>query len=224
MGNLGPVYLAWSHLRHRGAALFGPLLVVLVCHMLLFTLAGALSMESPPRPGALPSSLQATADLVDAIIPDQSRMGAQPSSGRAAADNPSAGRGVEQGEAREWMVRSVGTGVALLVVLLLFWSIAAAETEAQFIDFTVLRAVGYPLAYLHAVVLAEMILLVLMALAPAMVLAPGVDAFVRAWSGRPLTLSLGRVGAVLLAAMLLGTTAALLATRRIRTLDPAELF
>jgi len=37
---MGPVYLAWAHLRYRGPALVGPLLVLVICLLLLFTQVG----------------------------------------------------------------------------------------------------------------------------------------------------------------------------------------
>jgi hypothetical protein len=196
MSNLGPVYLAWSHVRHRGAALFGPLLMLVVCHVLLFTLVGMLPLI-PPRP------------------PDQGANGGEASKAEPGHGEPDHEKAV---------AGTVGMAVVLVVILLLFRHIAVTEADGQARGFAMLRTLGYPPTYVQAVLLTEMLLLVLLAAVPALLLLPGVDAFVRAWTDWPLTLGPGRVALGLLLQLMLGALAALLAMRKARALNPADLF
>jgi hypothetical protein len=200
MGNLGPVYLAWSNVRHKRVALFGPLLVLLVCHLLLFTQVGMLFMA----PHQLPV--------------------APPPTGQAADDSSSVEGEKERGKPRN-LVAQGGTVAVFLVVLLLFRHIAATEMAGHAREFAMLHTLGYPRSYVYFVVHAEMLLLVLLAFVPAMFLLPGVDAFVRAWTGWPLALSWRRVGWVLLAALVLGAVASSWVTRQLRPpVEPKSLL
>jgi putative ABC transport system permease protein len=92
-------------------------------------------------------------------------------------------------------------------------------------EFAMLHTLGYSPLYLRSVVFAEMLLLILLAFVPAVVLALGVDAFIRAWTGWPLSYGLARFGIVLLLALALGMVAAWLALPwKLRRADPQDLF
>ena len=201
MGNIGPVYLAWSHLRHKRSGLIGPLLVLLVCLLLMFTQVGLLLMQQPSQ-GASPTD-QAAQDL-------------SPPQGEA-----------ESGGSHHPIVRGFGSVFVFLLVLLLFRHVLAAEMAGHLREFALLYTLGYRPSYLCSVFLAEMLLLILLAFVPAALLVPGVDAFVRAWTNWPLSLTLTRFGCVLMLALLMGVVAAILAIPRpLRNppANPADIF
>jgi len=189
MHNVSPVYLAWSNLRQMGTGLLGPLQVLLVCLLLLFTLVGLYSL---PQDGlaSLPM-VQAGRD-----------------SSLSSEDD------IERGGARHTSNRMPGAVAVCLVVVLLFRSVFAAAMSGHVNELIILHTLGYSPLYLRSVFFAESLFLILLALVPAALLAPGVDAVIRDWTGWPLSLTPMRFGTTLFLAIMLGAFAAWLAIPR----------
>jgi hypothetical protein len=233
--------MAWSRVRHKRGALFGPLLVLMVGHVLLLSQVGVLSLHWPHPPVAVPEGKAARrpsepaqqleqppqVDVVDETASEALGVGeAAASSTGMGSGGPSSRINLSDDtlalpQTRIWLV---GTIVVFLVVLLLFCHVAATEIASAAREFVMLRMLGYSRGYMVSAILAEMLMLVLLGLIPAMFLLPGVDVLIRAWTGWPLVFSLSRVGVVLLLALLLGGLAAMQAAHKVLTVDSAELF
>jgi hypothetical protein len=190
MGRLGPVFLAWAHLRHRRGGLVGPLLLLAAALTLLFVQVGL---------------YQAACDL-----------------DRPEGDTASAPF------ARGFLIGEVGL---FLLLPLLLHHLLVPEITVHSREFALLRVLGYGPLYVAAVVLAEMLLLVLLAFVPAALLLPLVYALVRAGTGLPLAVSLPRLGSLLLLTLALASVVALLGCRKAKILygeawlaDPGDLF
>jgi hypothetical protein len=192
MGSLGPLVLAWAHLREKRGGLLGPLLALVVCLVLLFTQVGL---------------YQAARDLPlvpVAAITDPTQETPHDDSGRGDDGNPFA---------RGFLIGAVGV---FLLVLVVFRHLLVAELADHAREFALLHTLGYGPFYLRSVVFAEMLLLMLLAFVPSALLLPGVFALVRAWTTWPLTVSLAQVGVVLALTLLLALLVALLACVKLR--------
>jgi hypothetical protein len=182
MGRLGPVFLAWAHLRHKRGGLVGPLLLLSAALTLLFVQVGLYQAACDlDRPGADPAS----APFVQGFL-----LGA--------------------------------VGVFLLLPLL-FHQLLVPEVTAHARDFALLGVLGYGPPYVAAVVLAEMLLLLLLAFVPAILLLPAVYALVRAGTDLPLAVSLPLLGNLLLLTLLPASVVALLACWRAAAFSDLEL-
>jgi hypothetical protein len=199
MGNLGPLVLAWAHLRYKRGGLLGPLSALVVCLVLLFTQVGL---------------YQAARDLPVILAGESARHDRE-------APRQEEGQEERNPFARGFLIGAIGV---FLLVLVLFRHLLVAEMADYAREFAMLHTLGYSPFYLHSVVFAEMLLLMLLAFVPAALLMPPVFALVRAWTTWPLVVSLGQVGVVLALTLLLAVLVTLLASVKLKGLLQRDLL
>ena len=91
-------------------------------------------------------------------------------------------------------------------------------------EFATLKAMGYGNRFIQAVVLAEAITLSVIGYAPAILLGSALVFLLGAVSGLPATLSWSDSLNLLVLSVAMCSGASLLALRKVRIVDPAELF
>lgn len=117
-----------------------------------------------------------------------------------------------------------GVVLAILVGGVILFQILASEVTSRRSEFATLRALGYDDRRVVAVVFEQGLLYTLFAFAPATLAAFGLFALTRRVARLPMHLGPGLVLGVFVASLAMGCLGALLATRRLRSADPAELF
>jgi putative ABC transport system permease protein len=138
---------------------------------------------------------------------------------------------IERQEIRYWVERTpaglmfgLGICVASSVGAVLLYQVLASDVTKHRRQYATLKALGYHDRFLAWVVLLKAGTLAVLAYVPALAMTTVLyDVTTRATS-LPLSLEAGRASLVLLLALLIGSAAGLVALRKIRTANPADLF
>ncbi len=134
-------------------------------------------------------------------------------------------------EAEYWLERtSVGTifrlGLFVIVVVgvVFVYQVMSNDIASRLHEFATMKAMGYGDSFLARVVIAQALLLAALAYVPACLVALVLDELTRLKAGIPIEMTWSRAGLVLFLSTVMCTFSALLALRKVRTADPAELF
>ena len=117
-----------------------------------------------------------------------------------------------------------GVALAVLVGGMILFQVLASEVTSRRSEFATLQAIGYTPAQVYRVVVEQGLFYTAIAYLPAVVIAFLLFAVVRRAARLPMYLDAQQLLFVLLASLLMCISGALLASRRVRSADPAELF
>ncbi len=118
----------------------------------------------------------------------------------------------------------VGVALGFAVGVVICYQILYTEVLDHLAEFATLKAMGYSDRYIEFVVISESVLLAVLGFIPSMLLGTGLLALLSWSSGLPAGVTINdaaRVGALSLG---MCTLAGLMALRKVRSLEPAELF
>ncbi len=121
-------------------------------------------------------------------------------------------------------VFGLGLCMGLLVGGVICYQVIAADVTDHLAEFATLKAIGYGDGYLRRIVLHEALWLSLLGFGPGLVLLAGLYWGLGEWVGLPMRLTVGRAAAVFLLAAATCVGSGILALRRVRAADPAEVF
>jgi putative ABC transport system permease protein len=134
-------------------------------------------------------------------------------------------------ERHYWLYRTsvgiiffVGVVVALFVGVIFVYQVIATDISDHVAEYATLRAIGYGPGYLSGVVLKQALALAVLGYLPAL----GVAFLLYAW-GRDaanllLSMTLGRAAFVLVLSIAMCSLSGLMALRKVKKADPAEMF
>jgi len=122
------------------------------------------------------------------------------------------------------MIFTSGLMVGLIVGGVILYQILAADVAQRRPQYATLKAVGYSPNYLSRVVVTQGLWFAVLGYVPALLLSFGLYDAVRHLAEIPMDLTWFHVGAVFLLTLGMCTLSGLLAMRKIRHADPAELF
>jgi putative ABC transport system permease protein len=138
---------------------------------------------------------------------------------------------IEQRERDYWVKRTavgiifqMGVFVALIVGVLFVYQVIATDITDHFAEYATLKAIGYSSWYLSGVVLRQALVLAALGYIPAFLAALGLYALGREKAQIPLSMTWPLAAGVLLLAIAMCALSGLLAMRKVRTADPADLF
>ncbi|HTU16639.1 MAG TPA: FtsX-like permease family protein [Gemmataceae bacterium] len=138
---------------------------------------------------------------------------------------------IEENEREYWMHRTsvgiifqMGVLVALIVGVIFVYQVIATDISDHFAEFATLRAIGYTSCYLSGVVLRQALVLAVLGYVPAFVAALGLYALGRHEAKLLLDMTPPRAAGVLLLAIVMCSLSGLLALRKVKAADPADLF
>jgi putative ABC transport system permease protein len=114
----------------------------------------------------------------------------------------------------------MGLGVGGVIV----YQILFSDVSEHLREYATLKAIGYPNRYLFSVVLQESILLALLGYVPGVLITLGLYWVTDAATGLPLRLTTERALFVLLLTLLMCCVSGMIALRKVRSADPAEVF
>jgi putative ABC transport system permease protein len=118
----------------------------------------------------------------------------------------------------------VGAIVAFIIGSVILYQVLALEISNRMNEFATLKAMGYGPGYLYQVGAGQALIYTVMSYIPAFLLASGLYRVVFDLSRLPLHMDAGRAGLVLLLTLSMCAIGAMLALRRMRRADPADLF
>jgi putative ABC transport system permease protein len=137
-------------------------------------------------------------------------------------------------EAREvsyWTTRTsvgliFGSGliISFVVGIMVVYQTLATQVSRQLPQFATLKAIGYRDRSLDGTVITISLLIVIVGFVPALAAALGIYSVIRDETLLPVTMTAGRLAAVLLATLVMASISALLSLGSLRRADPAELF
>ncbi|MEM7586795.1 MAG: FtsX-like permease family protein [Acidobacteriota bacterium] len=117
-----------------------------------------------------------------------------------------------------------GMVLAVLVGGIILFQVLASEITSRRSEFATLQALGYTRGQVYRLVVTQGFLYTLAAFVPASLLAFVLFRVVREVARLPMQLTAGLLLAVLAASLLMCLTGALIASRKVRSADPADLF
>jgi putative ABC transport system permease protein len=118
----------------------------------------------------------------------------------------------------------MGVGLAFVVGVVFVYQVMASDIGSRLGEFATLKAIGYSDRYINGVVLRQALLLALAGYVPGLLVANGLYALTRSVARLPMTMSLGTAGLVLGLVVVMCAASGLLALRKVRAADPADLF
>ncbi len=117
-----------------------------------------------------------------------------------------------------------GMVLAVLVGGIILFQVLASEITSRRQEFATLQALGYSRAQVYRIVVAQGFLYTLAAFLPASLVAFVLFRVVRDVARLPMQLDIGLLAAVLTASLLMCLAGALIASLKVRSADPADLF
>jgi putative ABC transport system permease protein len=118
----------------------------------------------------------------------------------------------------------VGSIVAFLIGSVVLYQVLSLEVSSRMSEFATMKAMGYPQHRIYQVGIEQGLIFGLLGYVPAFVLALVLYRVVFSLSRLPLFMEAGRAGLVLLLTLFMCAVGSVLALRKLRRADPAELF
>jgi putative ABC transport system permease protein len=122
------------------------------------------------------------------------------------------------------LILLIGVALGFAVGVVICYQILYTDVLDHLAEFATLKAIGYSDRYIQGVVFMEAVVLAGLGFVPAIGLGFALLAMLRAMSGLPAFLSAGDMLTVGALSLGMCTLAGALALRKVRLLDPAELF
>jgi putative ABC transport system permease protein len=120
----------------------------------------------------------------------------------------------------------VGAGVllGLLVGVVIVYQVLATDVAAHLRDYATFKAIGYSHPYILGVIFEQAMILAVLGFLPGLASASAIYALLAHATDLPFGMDLGRSLTVFVGTLLACMLSGALAARRLRTIDPAELF
>ncbi len=121
-------------------------------------------------------------------------------------------------------VFSFGAIIGFIVGTVIVYQILFSDVSDHLAEYATLRAIGYSNAYVSSVVIQQALVLAILGFGLGTLATLRLYAVARDATKLPMELTVARAGAVLAATIVMCAISGFLALRRVRTLDPAEVF
>jgi DevC protein len=121
-------------------------------------------------------------------------------------------------------VFSFGVIMGIVVGMIIVYQILFADISDHLSEYATLKAMGYANRYLAGVVLMEASLLALLGFVPGIGISSWLYGVARDATHLPMEIAIGRAGSVLALTLAMCWGSGLIAIRKLRTADPAEVF
>ena len=139
--------------------------------------------------------------------------------------------GIETVESNYWFANTpvgiifgIGVVVAFIIGFLILYQVLSSDISRRYPEYATLKAIGYNNRHLSKIVLQQAWILALVSYIPAFLLSLGFYRLTKDAANLPIQMEWGRAAAVLAMAVLMSSGSALLSIRKVRSMDPAELF
>jgi putative ABC transport system permease protein len=134
-------------------------------------------------------------------------------------------------ELRRWIsdtsigvIFQVGVAVAMVVGMAIVYQVLASDIGEHMAEYATLRAMGYTTGYLARVVMHQSLLLAVLGFVPGLLLSDALYRVTSRVANMPIGMNAVRVAAVFGLSLGMCIAAGLIALRRVRSADPADLF
>ncbi len=122
------------------------------------------------------------------------------------------------------VIFQMGVFVACIVGVIFVYQVIATDITDHFAQYATLRAIGYSPGYLSGVVLRQALALAVLGYVPGLLVALALYALGREEANLLMSMTWQRAVGVLLLSIAMCSFSGLLALRKVKAADPAELF
>jgi putative ABC transport system permease protein len=119
---------------------------------------------------------------------------------------------------------TLGTGIGFIVGVVIVYQILSTDVADHLPEYATLKAMGYKDNYLLIVVFQEALILGVLGFLPGSAIATGLYALTRGATSLPLFMTLERTITVLVLTIIMCMLSGMVAMRKLRSADPAEIF
>jgi putative ABC transport system permease protein len=121
-------------------------------------------------------------------------------------------------------VFAFGAIMGFVVGAIIVYQILFSDVSEHLNEYATLRAIGYSTSFVSGIVIQQAIILALLGFIPGVLISNGLYSTAADATHLPIHMTLERVLTVLLMTLAMCSISALLAVRKLRRLDPAEVF
>lgn len=118
----------------------------------------------------------------------------------------------------------LGTAMGFVVGVILVYQVLSTDVNAHIKEYATFKAMGYHNSYLLAIVLEEALILALLGFLPGIIVPLGLYQLTRNATNLPIYMTLARAITVLILTLLMCTISGAIATRKLQSADPADMF
>ncbi len=118
----------------------------------------------------------------------------------------------------------LGCAIAFVVGMGIVYQILSSDVAAHRAEYATLKAMGYRNAYLNSVVLQQAVALAVLGIAPGILISLGLYAYTTAQTRIPIAMTLGNLCLVTALTMGMCLLSGVIALKKVRQAEPAELF
>ncbi len=122
------------------------------------------------------------------------------------------------------VIFGLGTAMAFVVGIVIVYQVLSTDVNAHLQEYATFKAMGYQNSYLLTVVFEEAIILAVLGFIPGAVLPIGLYALAANATALPLYMTLTRASIVLTLTVVMCAISGAIATRRLQSADPADMF
>ena len=121
-------------------------------------------------------------------------------------------------------VFGLGTAVGFIVGIVIVYQVLSTDVNDHMAEYATFKAMGYRNLYLLGVVFEEAIILALIGFVPSIAIASGLYRLTAMGTALPLVMPVSRAILVLMLTIIMCTVSGAIATRKLQSADPADIF
>ncbi|KAB8329984.1 FtsX-like permease family protein [Scytonema tolypothrichoides VB-61278] len=119
---------------------------------------------------------------------------------------------------------SLGAAMGFMVGVIIVYQVLSTDVNAHMKEYATFKAMGYRNAYLLGVVFEEAIILAVLGFLPGITVSMGLYALTRNATGLPLIMTISRAVWVQMLTIIMCMISGAIATRKVQSADPADMF
>jgi putative ABC transport system permease protein len=119
---------------------------------------------------------------------------------------------------------SLGVAMGFIVGIVIVYQVLSTDVNSHMAEYATFKAMGYSNSYLLVVVFEEAIILALLGFFPGVLGALGLYNVVREGTKLPIMMTMARATTVLMLTMVMCMISGVIATRKLQSADPADIF
>jgi putative ABC transport system permease protein len=119
---------------------------------------------------------------------------------------------------------TLGVGMGFIVGIVIVYQVLSTDVNAHMAEYATFKAMGYGNGYLLGVIFEEAIILALLGFFPGVIGALGLYTMARNGTKLPILMTVARAMTVLIMTMIMCAISGAIATRKLQSADPADIF
>jgi putative ABC transport system permease protein len=119
---------------------------------------------------------------------------------------------------------TLGAGMAFVVGVVIVYQVLSTDVNAHLKEYATFKAMGYRQSYLLSVIFEESLILAVMGFIPGLILPMGLYSLAAAATALPIAMTVARATGVFSLTLLMCLLSGAIATRKLQSADPADMF